>query len=73
MQANVGNVDRALRAIVGLALLLLIVLLEGAARWWGLVGLVPLATALVGWCPVYRLFGMSTCAQQQATAGPQPK
>lgn len=72
MQANVGNIDRALRAIVGLALLSLVLLLEGAARWWGLIGLVPLATALVRWCPVYKLFGASTCAREQA-AGPQPK
>jgi hypothetical protein len=61
MKANLGGVDRALRVLVGLALLAWLVLGEGAARWWGLVGLIPLLTALAGFCPLYRLFGLSTC------------
>lgn len=61
MKANVGGVDRAIRTVIGIALLALIFVLEGNARWWGLVGLVPLATALVRVCPAYSLFGLSTC------------
>lgn len=62
MTMNVGSVDRALRLIAAVALLSLLVLLEGAARWIGLVGLVPLATGLMRWCPLYTLFGIRTCA-----------
>lgn len=61
MQKNIGNVDRTIRIIVGLALLSLIYFLPGDARWWGLIGLGPLLTALIGWCPGYAPFGISTC------------
>lgn len=58
MKTNVGFLDRVLRAIAGLALL-------GAGyyfkTWWGLVGLVPLLTAFVGYCPAYVPFGLNTC------------
>lgn len=57
---NEGTVDRALRVVLGLALLSL--LFVGPKSWWGLVGVVPLLTGLVGSCPLYRLFGASTCA-----------
>jgi hypothetical protein len=56
---NESGVDRALRVIVGLALLALIVV--GPKSWWGLLGLVPLATGLLGSCPLYTLLGLSTC------------
>lgn len=61
MSANVGGVDRALRIVAGLALLSLLFVLEGNARWWGLVGLVPLLTGLLRWCPAYTLIGFNTC------------
>lgn len=61
MNRNVGGIDRLLRIVVGLALLSLVVLLEGSARWWGLIGLVPLLSGLLATCPVYRLFGLDTC------------
>jgi hypothetical protein len=61
MTKNEGGVDRALRVIAGLALLSMLVLVDGPARMWGLVGLVPLATGLIGWCPLYTLFGINTC------------
>lgn len=61
MEHNVGGIDRTVRILAGLALLSLVVLLEGNARWWGLVGLVPLATGLLGWCPAYLPFGIKTC------------
>lgn len=62
MNANVGTIDRVIRAVLGVALLSLIFILEGNARWWGLIGLVPLATAALGWCPAYLPFGINTCA-----------
>lgn len=61
MEANVGNADRIVRVIVGLALLSLLFVLNGSARWWGLIGLVPLATSAVRFCPLYRMVGLSTC------------
>lgn len=61
MQANVGDVDRALRVVAGIVLLSLVFILEGNARWWGLIGIVPVATGLLRWCPAYIPFGISTC------------
>jgi hypothetical protein len=63
---NVGPVDRALRAIVGLILLSLTVV--GPQTLWGLVGLVPLLTAVAGMCPAYRLLGIKTCRTEGRTA-----
>lgn len=61
MTRNIGSVDRILRIVVGLALLSLVVLLHTGARWFGLIGIVPLLTALTGNCPAYSLLGLSTC------------
>ena len=66
MTRNMGTVDRAIRAALGLGLLSLLFFLEGNARWFGLIGLVPLATAALGWCPAYLPFGISTCGTKQA-------
>ena len=60
MKANVGNLDRIARIIVGLGLLSLIFILEGNARWFGLIGLVSLTTAFLRWCPTYTIFGISS-------------
>ena len=60
MTRNMGTADRAIRAVLGLALLSLLFLIEGGARWLGLIGLVPLLTALAGSCPAYTLFGVRT-------------
>jgi len=56
---NEGNLDRALRVIVGLVLLALVFV--GPKTPLGWIGIVPLLTGLVGFCPAYRLFGLSTC------------
>lgn len=59
---NVGGIDRILRIVVGLALLLGFVLNSGAdLRWLYLIGLVPLATGLLQTCPLYSVLGMNTC------------
>lgn len=62
MKANVGNTDRVLRTILGVGLLSLIFLLEGEARWLGLIGIVPLVTAAMRYCPLYSVLGVNTCA-----------
>ncbi len=59
MTRNENNLDRALRIILGLALISLVFV--GPATPWGWVGLVPLLTGLVGFCPLYRILGISTC------------
>jgi hypothetical protein len=59
MKSNVGGVDRVLRIVLGLVLLGLAA--TGTVGWWGWLGIVPLATGLVGWCPPYAMFGISTC------------
>jgi hypothetical protein len=59
MSRNEGNLDRALRVVVGLVLLSLVFV--GPQTNWGLIGLVPLITGLVGVCPVYSLLGIRTC------------
>ena len=56
---NEGGLDRTIRVVLGLALLTFAVL--GPRSPWGLVGLVPLATGLAGFCPLYRLVGIRTC------------
>jgi hypothetical protein len=61
MERNVGDVDRTVRMIAGVILLSLVFLLDGNARWWGLLGLLPLVTGLLGWCPAYVPFGIKTC------------
>lgn len=58
MTGNVGGIDRVLRIVVGLALLALVFI--GPQSPWGWIGVVPLLTALIGWCPAYTLFGWST-------------
>jgi len=56
---NEGTLDRAIRVVIGIALLSLTVL--GPKSMWGLVGLVPLATGILGFCPAYKILGISTC------------
>jgi hypothetical protein len=57
---NEGTIDRAIRVVLGIALLSLTV--AGPRSMLGLIGIVPLLTGLVGFCPLYRLVGISTCA-----------
>lgn len=59
MTRNEGSIDRTLRILLGLALIALVFI--GPQTPWGWVGLVPLLTGLVGFCPLYRLVGINTC------------
>ncbi len=63
MKHNVGGLDKTLRIVLGLAII-------GAgvmySSWWGAIGVVLLATGLLGWCPPYALMGFSTCKAKQS-------
>jgi len=61
---NEGGPDRAIRIVLGVVLLSLVFV--GPQSLWGLVGLVPLATGLAGYCPLYAMFGLSTCSRRPA-------
>jgi O-antigen ligase len=59
MTKNIGNIERIIRIMGGLVLIALAA--TGTVGVWGWLGLVPLATGLVGWCPPYSLLGINTC------------
>lgn len=59
MDKNIGKTDMMLRVVVGLALIASA--LSGVFTPWGWVGVVPLATGLLRWCPAYTIFGLKTC------------
>lgn len=64
---NESNLDRVVRLLIGTVLLALVFI--GPKTPWGLIGLIPLVTAVVGFCPLYRLFGLSTCALPSKRGG----
>lgn len=59
MIRNQRTIERVIRVVFGLALLFLF--FAGPKTAWGLLGIVPLVTGLLGWCPLYQLLGISTC------------
>lgn len=63
-KTNEGTVDRVFRAIVGIGLLSIVFV--GPKTPWGWLGIVPLATSLMGWCPLYTVFGINTCGVKTA-------
>ena len=64
-KTNVGPIDRALRIIVGVALIAMFFLFPDAPwRYWTLIGVIPLVTGLMSTCPAYSIFGLSTCSQK---------
>ncbi len=60
MTQNIGSLDRIVRTVIGVALIA--ATLTGAIGVWGWIGVVPLITALLGWCPPYAILGFSTCS-----------
>ena len=60
MTKNIGGLDRIVRTVIGVALIA--ATLTGAIGVWGWIGVVPLITALMGWCPPYAILGFSTCS-----------
>ena len=59
MQTNVGSVDRIVRVVGGVTLIALAA--TGTMSAWGYIGIVPILTAAIGWCPAYLPFGINTC------------
>lgn len=68
MTKNMGGIDTWLRVFIGIVLLGTIVTAESAWRWLGLIGIVPLATAALSWCPLYALLGIDTCQRGKRVA-----
>jgi hypothetical protein len=62
MKRNEGNMDRIIRIVLGIAIAAAGLYFQS---WLGLIAIIPLATALVGFCPLYAIFGISTCPVQQ--------
>ena len=63
MTRNEGSLDRILRIVAGVALISLVFI--GPQTPWGWIGVVPLLTGLIGWCPAYTLLGIRTCPTKQ--------
>lgn len=63
MKTNEGTIDRAMRVIAGLVLIGLTV--TGNIGVWGWIGIVPLATGALGWCPLYSMLGLNTCPMKR--------
>ena len=59
MKINTGCIDRALRVVIGLALITMAA--TGTVGMWGWIGIIPLLTGLVGFCPTYTIMGINTC------------
>ncbi|HRK39866.1 MAG TPA: DUF2892 domain-containing protein [Burkholderiaceae bacterium] len=64
MTQNAGGIDKILRIVVGIALIGLTIM--GVLPVWGYIGIVPLATGLMGWCPLYTVLGINTCPVKKA-------
>lgn len=64
MNKNIGKTDRILRVIVGIAIIIFGVISQS---WLGLIGLVPLLTAAIGWCPLYCPLKISTCSKEECS------
>lgn len=64
MNANVGGIDKILRITAGIGLIGATV--TGLIGPWGFLGIVPLVTGMVGWCPFYPLLGMNTCPAKKS-------
>ena len=62
MTSNIGTIERVIRAVVGLAILSLYFV--GPQSNWALLGLIPLFTAIIGWCPPYAMLGINTCKRK---------
>lgn len=63
MNKNVGGIDRWIRIVLGLVLIGLAA--TGTVGWWGWLGIIPLATGALGWCPPYAIFGFNTCSMKK--------
>ena len=67
MKRNIGNIERVIRILVGAGILSLTVV--GPQSPWALLGIVPLLTGIIGWCPPYHLLGINTCCKDGQCEG----
>lgn len=67
MEQNIGQTDKKIRVVIGVILILVGIITHS---WWGAVGLVPLLTSLVGFCPLYTLLKISTCEKSSRSDKP---
>lgn len=65
MVSNMNQADKIVRVILGVALLSLLVILDGGIRWIGLIGLVLVASVLMNWCPIYAMLGINSNKAKQ--------
>ncbi len=63
MNKNEGNIDRILRITAGVVLVGLAA--TGTVGMWGWIGIVPIATGAMGWCPLYSMLGLNTCPMKK--------
>lgn len=61
MKCNMDKVEKVIRMVVGLGMLSLVFILRDPSRFFGLIGIIPLTTGIVGTCPIYSLLGINTC------------
>jgi len=64
MNINEGSLDRIIRVILGLVVLSLWFVLQGSAQYLALIGLIPLITGIIGWCPLYTILGINTLKRE---------
>ncbi|AZT89210.1 DUF2892 domain-containing protein [Caldicellulosiruptor changbaiensis] len=62
---NVGPIDKAIRIILGLVLLSLLFIVKSNAKYFGLIGIIPLITGFIGYCPLYSIFGINTLKKKR--------
>ena len=62
MNKNVGNTERVIR--IGGGLILVVLAASGTVGLWGYLGLLPMITGAIGWCPPYAMLGINTCAKK---------
>ncbi|WP_137223313.1 MULTISPECIES: DUF2892 domain-containing protein [Shewanella] len=62
MKCNIGKTDRIIRVILGVCVIAVGVYYQS---WWGAVGIIPILTAAIGWCPAYVPFGISSCKTEK--------
>ena len=67
MNVNEGTIDKTIRIVIGLAIIIGFGLVMHS--WWGVIGIVPLATGIASRCPMYSVLGISTCKKTESTKG----
>ncbi|MBW1861984.1 MAG: DUF2892 domain-containing protein [Deltaproteobacteria bacterium] len=67
MKKNIGTTDKVIRIIVGVIIIIIGFVFKS---WWGIIGILPILTAAIGWCPPYALLGISTFKAEEKDDSP---